>query len=205
MKVLELNKVYYKQGNFLLKDISFGVEQGEWVALTGESGSGKSTLIRVIGNGVESDCGVLSYWGKELYQNEQEIRKQISIVYDEPNFNVDYPAKKLAKEIAKFEPWFDMDYFDKKMKFFGLDPEKRIKHFSTGMKKKYMLILALCRKPQLLILDEVTSGIDSNGRNAVWSMIKEHSGITVIFSSHYKDEVETYATRRIRLKDGGMA
>lgn len=207
MKVLELEHVYLQRGNFVLKDISFVVEEGSTVALMGRSGSGKTSLIELIGNAVLADAGRISYFGKEMCEDEREIRRRISIVYDTPNCNTELRAAKMAKEIAKFEPWFDMEGFERRMEEMGMDGAKRIKHFSRGTQKKYMLILALCRQPELLVMDEPTSGVDEQSRLEMLAMMEEYRKkhpLTILFSTHNPADVEQMATQSIWLEKGGM-
>ena len=69
MKALELQKVYYKQGNFIIHDVNLAIEAGSCVALIGASGSGKTTLIKLIGNVMRADVGRFLYFGKEMYED----------------------------------------------------------------------------------------------------------------------------------------
>lgn len=207
-KALELEKLYYRQGNFLINDVNFSIDENEIVALCGRSGAGKSTLIRLIGNAIEPDAGIIRYFGEELYQNEKEIRRNISMVYDRVNFNVELTGNKLAKEIKKFEPFFDMDDFQNYMSTFGLDGNKRIRFYSRGMRKMYMLTIALARKPKLLVMDEPTSEVDEETGKLMKRVITEYrkqNGLTVLFSTHHNDEMNNFADRVILMKEGELA
>ncbi len=207
MSVLELEKVYLRRGDFVLHDISFIINEGETVAILGRSGAGKSTLIQIIGNALLADVGRIRYFGKELYENEMEIRKKISVIYDAPNFNMEMKAVKLAAEIRKFEPWFSMEDFSCRMKEAGLDETNRIKMYSKGMQKKYMLILALCRQPNFLVMDELTSGVDDLSREEMLHMIADYrkkNSLTILFSTHNQEDVKRVATRVLKLENGGL-
>ena len=208
MVALQLEKIYYRQGNFLINDVNFFLEENETVALCGKSGSGKSTIIRLIGNAVEADAGIIRYYGEELYQNEKMIRRSMSVMYDRVNFNIELTGNKLAREIKKFEPFFSMEDFEKYMKIFELDGNKRIRFCSGGMRKMYMLSIALARNPRLLVMDEPTSEVDEEAAKKMREVIssyKKERGLTVLFSTHNKDDIKVFADRVITLKEGGIA
>lgn len=205
MKVLELQSLYYKQGKLILKDINFSLNEGDTVALTGRSGAGKSTLIKLIGNALPVDAGIIRYSGKQLYEDEYNIRKNMSVMFDKTNFNTEMKAKNIAKEIKRFEDDFDMEAFERRMEFLGLDPNLKIRLYSSGMKKKFMLAVALCRNPYLLIMDEPTSEVDDVSREEMWDLITEYridNPLTILFSTHKEKEIEKYANKRIYLEKG---
>ncbi len=204
MDVLSLEQIYLYRGNFFLQDINFVLRENEIVLLEGNSGAGKSTLIHLIGNSIQPDFGRITYFGKERYEAEQEIRKKTSILYDVPNFNKELKAKRLAKEIKKFEEHFDMEAFHNYMQIFSLEETKKVKHYSTGMQKKFMLSIALSRKPELLVMDELTSGVDEESRVKMLEQIKLYQNthtLTVLFSTHNPKDRDI-ATRIQKMEDG---
>ena len=207
MKALELQKVYYKQGNFIIHDVNLAIEAGSCVALIGASGSGKTTLIKLIGNVMRADVGRFLYFGKEMYEDEKEIRKAMSVLFHTPNFNVNMRTLQLAEEIRRFEPWFDMQAFQTYMNRFGISTRKRVKELSSGTQRKYLLTIALCRNPKLLIMDEPTAGLDERSREVVWRTLTEYRkshDVTIHFSTHHRDEVEKYATQVLEMNNGGV-
>lgn len=207
MNALELQSICLRRGNFILRDIRFTIEEGETVALAGGTGAGKSTLIAVIGNAVQADAGRLLYHGRELYEDEVRIRKNLAVMYETPNFNVEMKAGKLANEICRFEPWFDMDFFHRGMEFFGLDEAGRIKLYSRRMKKKYMLLLALCRRPSLLLMDDPFGGLDEEEREKMWRLLGDYrkdKTLTILFSTQDKAYARRKAGRVIEMKDGRL-
>ena len=206
-KALEITNLYYKQGNFVLRDINLDIEENEAVAIIGKSGAGKSTLLRLIGNAVVADAGVIKYFGKEMYEDERQIRGDMSVIFDESNFNTELKGIRLAKEIKRFEADFSLDRFHEYMKKFELDENMRIRFYSKGMQRKYALALALSRKPKLLIMDEVTSGVDENSRNRMWEVIAEYkksNTLAIVFTTHHLEDIKLVKARTVTFDRGGI-
>lgn len=175
-------------------------------ALAGRSGAGKSTLIQVVGNALEADAGMIRYFGRQMYEAEKQIRGQVSVVYDQPNFNTEFRAGRLVREIRRFEPNYDFVRFEKYMDQLGLDKKKRIRNFSQGSIKKFMLVLALCRNPRLLVMDEPTSGLDEKSREEFWEVIRDYRDgreLAILFSTHNKAELANCCTV-VRLENGRL-
>ena len=207
MNGLALENIYYRQGDFLLKDINLALPEGTITALTGRSGAGKSTLIKLIGHVLEPAAGKIRYLGKELYEDEKRIRSMLSVVYDVPNMNRELRAERLAKGIQKIEPWFSMEMFYQYMEKAKLNPRQKIRQYSQGMCKKYMLILALCRKPRLLVLDEPTSNVDPVSVREMLALIAQYRTlceVTILFSTHNYGELKRFADAVILLEDGAV-
>ena len=206
-KALEITNLYYKQGNFVLRDINLDIEENEAVAIIGKSGAGKSTLLRLIGNAVVADAGVIKYFGKEMYEDERQIRGDMSVIFDESNFNTELKGIRLAKEIKRFEADFSLDRFHEYMKKFELDENMRIRFYSKGMQRKYALALALSRKPKLLIMDEVTSGVDENSRKRMWEVIAEYkksNTLAIVFTTHHLEDIKPAKARTVTFDRGGI-
>jgi ABC-2 type transport system ATP-binding protein len=207
VNVLELQSVYLRRGNFILHDIHFTIKQGENVAVAGGSGCGKTTLVYVIGNALCPDAGKVRYFGKELCEDEAGIRKRLSVVYDVPNFNQEMKAERLVCEIIRFEPWFDREFFLRGMEELQLDVSARIKQYSRRKKKKFMLLLALCRKPSLLVMDDPFGGLAEEDRGSMWTLLqtyKETNDLTILFTAHEGDPSLERADRVEHLQEGGL-
>lgn len=201
---LEVEKLYIRRGSFWLKDVNLKLEEGKIHAIAGKSGSGKSTLIRAIGGAVRPDAGCIRYFGNEMYEEEKEIRRKMSVVYDSPNFNVEWKPDRLVKELAKFEPWMDQQKYVQLMQEMELNRQIKVKLYSEGQQRKLMLILALCRNPELLVMDEATSGMDRASRAAMWKLIvdyRQKNPLSVLFTTHHEEEL--YVADRIwQVEDG---
>lgn len=192
MQALKIEKLYLKRGGFLLRDFSMELEVGQIHVITGKSGSGKSTLFRAIGGALRPEAGRILYYGKEMYEDELKIRKRMSVIYDAPNFNMELSPERLAREWKKFEPWFDRDAFTSYMNRLELEMNQRVKLYSVEKRRKLMLALALSRKPELLVMDDVTSGVDTKTRQMMWEMVEKYRSkqeLTILFSSHHEEEI----------------
>lgn len=201
---LEIEKLYGRRGSFWLKDVNLVIEEEKIHAVTGKSGSGKSTLIRAVGGAVRQEAGCIRYFGKEMYENERKIRKRMSVVYDSPNFNIELKPDGLVRELCKFEPWFDQPRYVQMMSEMELNRQIKVKLYSEGQQRKLMLILALCRKPELLVMDEATSGMDRASRAVMWKLIvdyRQKNPLSVLFTTHHEEEL--YVADRIwQVEDG---
>ena len=203
-KALEIEKLYARRGAFWLKDVNLVIEEEKIHAVTGKSGSGKSTLIRAVGGAVRPEAGCIRYFGQEMYENEREIRTRMSVVYDTPNFNIELKPDGLVKELCKFEPWFDQSRYVQMMSEMELNRQIKVKLYSEGQQRKLMLILALCRNPELLVMDEATSGMDRASRATMWKLIVDYRQkipLSVLFTKHHEEEL--YVADRIwQVEDG---
>lgn len=207
MLALELQKIYFHQGKFLIKDINLKVEENETVAIVGKSGAGKSTLIGLISGANKPNAGIIRYFGQEMYENEQEILGRMSVSFDTPNFNTAMKAKNLVKEIKKFEPFFNIEKFEEYADRMELNISQKVRFYSSGMKKKIMLALALSREPELLVFDEPFSGVDDNSKEEMQNLIREYrkeKKLTVLVTAHSKSEAEKYCDKVFTIENGEL-
>ncbi len=207
MNALEFEHVYFRRGYFTLADINFEIKPGETVAIRGRSGCGKTTLFELMGNVMAPEGGFIRYFGKEMYEDEANIRKQMSLMFTEPNFNGERRIDGFAKAFQKLEPWFDLEGFYERLNAFGLDEKKSVKMYSKGMRKKMMLSFFLSRNPKLLLMDEPTGGLDGKSRAEVFGMIEDYrrnAELTVLFSTHNHDDIADYADRILTMENGGI-
>ncbi|SEW10369.1 ABC transporter ATP-binding protein [[Clostridium] fimetarium] len=205
MFALELKNVNYKVKGFALKEINFTIPKGMITGLVGRNGAGKTTLIHIIGNNLERESGTILYDGIRFWEDEAGIKRKLGIVYDTTNFNEQFTAKKFKKKFAPLIDGFDIDYFDKYMEKFELPYNINFVKYSPGMKRKFMLILTLSRKPEILIMDEPTSGVDPADRYEMLDMLQEfvedekHS---VVFSTHITSDLDKIADYLIFIDSG---
>ena len=175
-----------------LDDLTMTVPKGTVYGLVGPNGAGKSTAIRLLTGVYTPDCGKLTMDGQEVYENT-EIKEKIGYIPDEIFY---FPSATLEDMRAYYKgiyPNFDDCLFDRLYEIFNLPPKTPMRRFSKGMQKQAAFHLAICCRPEVLILDEPVDGLDPVMRRQVWSLILSdvaERGTTVLISSHNLRELE---------------
>ena len=166
------------------------------MGLIGENGAGKSTTIKAILDLIHTDGGKIRVLGKDVRKKGKEIREDIGVVLDGASFHETLRAREIGKFMGKIYQNWDEKYYQRLLKTFDVPGNKPIKNFSTGMKMKLMIVAAMAHHPNLLILDEATSGLDPVVRDEILDMFQEfiqdeeHS---VLISSHITSDLEKVA------------
>ncbi|MEA4825042.1 MAG: ABC transporter ATP-binding protein [Clostridium sp.] len=195
-KILEISNLRKEYKDFTLNDINFHLERGYIMGFIGPNGAGKSTTIRLIMNLLHKNGGEVKIFGMDNIKNEKEIKDKIGFVYDENYYYEELSMEKMKKIIAPFYSKWDENVFNKYMKDFDLDPKKKIKTLSKGMKMKFSLAIALSHNAELIIMDEPTSGLDPIFRHEIldilYSLIQDESK-SVFFSTHITTDLEKIA------------
>ncbi|MFA6801376.1 MAG: ABC transporter ATP-binding protein, partial [Acholeplasmataceae bacterium] len=180
---------------FKLNNVSFTLPQGFIMGFIGENGAGKTTTIKSILNIVNKDGGEVIVFGKNMDEEEINIKKNIGYISGE-SF---YPKKRIKDITAVFKTFFDTwdePVYQAYLKQFNLDENKRVYELSKGMKMKYELSLALSHHAHLLILDEPTSGLDPVVRDElleIFQAIVEDGSTSVLFSTHITSDLDKCA------------
>ena len=192
--ILEIKNLSKKYEEFELKDINLSLQKGMIMGLIGENGAGKSTTIKAILNLINTDNGEVKIFGKS--NKEKEIKEDIGVVLDD-SFLSEYLNPNDINKIMKsiYKNWDEKIYFNYVEKF-KLPKDKISKEYSSGMKMKLKIAVALSHNPKLLILDEPTSGLDPIARNEILDIFQEfiqdeEHGIFV--SSHITSDLENIA------------
>ena len=168
---ITVKNVTKKFNDFMLDHISFQVPAGCIVGFIGENGAGKSTTINLILDQLQLDEGEIRILGE---QNHSYLRKEnIGVVFDECKFHSVLNAKDIAKILSGSYKTWDMNLFKEYMKRFNIPFDKSIEQFSKGMKMKLSIICALSHRPQILILDEATTGLDPVVRDEILDIFLE--------------------------------
>lgn len=205
MECLRVNDLCKKYEAFYLDHVSFSLEEGKITGFIGRNGAGKTTTLKSMLNMVHPDSGVLSFFGLNFKDNEEEIKRNIGFVSGGVNF---YPSKKIktiTDVTKKFYKAWDEPVYQKYMKMFKLDENKTPSELSEGMKVKYSLVLALSHHAKLLMLDEPTSGLDPVSRDDlldVFLQLMEEEKVTILFSTHITSDLEKCADNIVYIKEG---
>lgn len=207
MNVLQVEGLTKQYPNFLLEDISFSLPKGRIMGLIGKNGAGKSTALKSILRLVNPDHGSVKMFGLDFKENEEVCKQNIGVVLGGIDF---YSHKKLSQITAvtkRFYHNWDEAAYQKYMNIFALDPQKKVKELSTGMKVKYMIALALSHKAKLLILDEPTSGLDPVSRDDLLVLFRQlvaDGERSILFSTHITSDLEKCANDITYIKDGKL-
>lgn len=207
--ILELKEVSktFPQSNFTLDKISFSLPYGAIMGFVGENGAGKTTTIGCILNTVAKDNGTITLFGKEMQDNDTDLREKIGVVYDGDNFPSYLTAGQLSKIMQGLYKKWDNSLYQKYLNDFHLPAQQKIKNYSRGMTMKLAISVSLSHHPQLLILDEATSGLDPIMRDEILDVFldfvqeEDHS---ILLSSHITSDLEKIADYITFIHDGKL-
>lgn len=192
--IMEVKNLYKKYDGFELKDINIELPKGMIMGLIGENGAGKSTTIKAILNLININNGKIKIFG--LNNKEKEIKEEIGVVLDDSFLSEHLNPIDINKMMKKVYKNWDEELYFKYIEDFRLPKNKISKEYSSGMKMKLKIAVALSHHPKLLILDEPTSGLDPVARNEILDIFQEfiqdeNKGIFV--SSHITSDLEHIA------------
>jgi lipooligosaccharide transport system ATP-binding protein len=199
-----------KYGDLMAVDnIDFEVYQAECCGFLGPNGAGKTTTIRMIHCFLPITSGRLTVANLNVQTKEREIKKMIGVAPQENNLDPDFSV---IKNLTVYARYFDISKTDATrkadalLKFFQLE-EKRdvdVDELSTGMKRRLILARALVNDPQILLLDEPTTGLDPQARHLIWDKVRElkKQGVTIILTTHYMEEAAELCDR-VLIVDAG--
>lgn len=207
LSALDLTKRY---GSFTAVDgISFEVRKGECFGFLGPNGAGKTTTMRMITNHIPVTEGSLSVLGTEVMANARKVKSLIGVVPQDNNLDTDLrvldnllvysryhaiPRKVARKRAADLLELFQLDEH----------AHSPIERMSGGMQRRLLIVRGLINEPEVLILDEPTTGLDPQARHVIWQKLRalQARGVTLVLSTHYMDEAEQLCDRLVILDHG---
>lgn len=193
---IRLKDVCKAYPGFALKNVSFQLPKGSIMGFIGMNGAGKSTTMKSILNMLHIDSGEIEVFGLNPAQDEEAIKQNIGVVFDENHFPNNFKVKQVDMVMKNLYANWDSSQFFQYVQRFSLPENKPLKEFSRGMKMKVNIAAALSHKAKLLILDEPTSGLDPIVRNEILDMFLEYiqdEENSVLVSSHITGDLEKIA------------
>lgn len=197
-KVLE---VKHLQKNYkdvkAVDDISFYINRGEIVAILGPNGAGKTTTLEIIEGLRSKDEGEIYYFGKKIEKVDSKIKERIGVQLQESNFFENLKVSEIIKTFSGlYQKSVDME---KLISDFSLEDKRnsKISKLSGGQLQRLAIATAIINDPELVFLDEPTTGLDPQARRNSWEIISKlrKSGKTIILTTHYMEEAEFLADR----------
>jgi len=193
---IEIKNLRKRWGSFGVDDVSFSLPKGYIMGFVGKNGAGKTTTIKSILNMVHRDSGEIKIFGKDNIKHEAEIKQKIGVVMDSPFYEQEWKLYQVGKVLKPFYPDWSDEKFNEMLRQFNLDPNKKVKDLSRGMKMKIMVACALAHDPDLLILDEPTSGLDAVARDELLEILQAFISCenkSILFSTHITTDLEKIA------------
>lgn len=210
MDALEINNLCKSfDGIAAVKGINFTIRHGEIFGLLGPNGAGKSTTINMIAGVVRVESGTIRAFGYDNQRDYRQTRRMLGVVHQEiviDNFFTIDQALKLHAGYYGVKD--DPEWRELLIERLGLRPHlgKVMLKLSGGLKRRFMIAKAMIHKPQLLILDEPTAGVDVELRHGLWDFVREinRQGTTILLTTHYLEEAEQMCDRIAIMNHGEL-
>ena len=202
ISVKGLTKSYH--GKTVLNHLDLSVRTGTVFGLLGANGAGKSTAIECMLGSRNADSGEVFLLGRDPKQNRREVFQRIGVQFQEGNCQQEIKAYELCEETAcLYRSPADWKALCGK---FGIGDKlnSTVKSLSGGERQRLFIVLALIPNPELVFLDELTTGLDAKARRGIWRILEElkAQGLTIFLTSHFMDEVEALCDEICILKKG---
>lgn len=205
MEVIKVYNLYKSYGDVqVVKDVSLTVKKGEVFGLLGANGAGKSTTIECILGTKNFDDGQVSIIGMNPQKERKQLFQKVGVQFQESN----YQDKITVKELCEITEVLYKNPLDCNKLLEQFDLEDKVKNLvselSGGEKQRLFIILALIPNPEVVFLDELTTGLDVKARRDVWKCLLnlKKQGLTIFLTSHFMDEVEVLCDKICILKNG---
>ena len=208
--LIEAQQLTKKFDDFTAVDhLDFKVYKGECVGFLGPNGAGKTTIVRMMYCFLLPTSGELKVAGLSVKKQCREIKSMVGVAPQEDNLDPDFTA---IKNLTVYARYFDipkdeaLKRADEQLKFFQLEEKREvpIAALSTGMKRRLIFARALLNQPQILLLDEPTTGLDPQARHLAWDEVRnfKKKQVTIILTTHYMDEAAVLCDRILIIDRG---
>jgi ABC-type multidrug transport system, ATPase component len=209
MKAILLENVTKKFGDFTAVDgLSFHVDEGEIFGLLGPNGAGKTTTIKMITGLLRPTSGRIEVLGIDVTKETMRVKERLGWVSSEVILDDDLTAMQnlwIQAKLYGVKNW--RERAENLLRFFGLEgfKDSKVKGFSTGMRKKLEIAMALLHSPEIILMDEPTVGLDVVSRKAVWEVItrvNKELKVTILLTTHYLEEADSLCNRIVIINRG---
>ena len=202
VSVRNLTKTF--SGRPVVDDLSFDVQRGEAFALLGHNGAGKSTTIDLILGLKKPDGGTAKILGMDAAKSRRQVFERVGVQLQNTQYQSSITVEEACVEYASLYP-APADY-PRLLEGFGLDALRKsfVSKLSGGERQKLSVVLALIGRPELVFLDELTTGLDVVARREVWRTLRQlkEQGLTIFLTTHYMEEAEALCDRVCIIKSG---
>src|SRR5260370_11081606 len=190
-----------------LRVVSFSVEEGEVLGFLGPNGAGKTTTIRILLGLLHGDGGTAKIGGHDCWTDHARASRFFGATLEQPGFYGFLSGRDNLRQFARMLGRVDENQITELLDLVGMTErgDDKVKRYSMGMRQRLALAQALLGKPQLLVLDEPTNGLDPNGIHGLRLLLRNlatEQGLTIFFSSHLLSEVEELCDRVVVLHRG---
>lgn len=192
-----------------VKDVSFSIPPGQCFGFLGPNGAGKTTTLRMLLGLSPPSQGRLTVFNLDIQQHAREIRRRIGVVPQQDNLDPDFTVRENLQIYASYFaiPRRDVTARIEKLLAFAALSERadaKTEHLSGGMKRRLTIARALINDPELVILDEPTTGLDPQARHVIWAKLNElrDRGTTLVLTTHYMEEAERLCDELVVMDHG---
>ena len=202
--LVQLEHVMKEYGSFAL-ELNMQIPENQIIGLIGANGAGKSTTFKLMIGLIRPDQGNAEVFGRNAAELGAEEKQKIGVVFSDSGFSEYLRVQQLIPVMKRFYPDFQEKEFRKKCERFKIPLNKQIKDFSTGMKAKLNVLLALSHDSSLLLLDEPTAGLDVVAREEILDLLREYMeipGRTIVISSHISGDLEHFCDDLYMIHEG---
>lgn len=207
MNAIVVKNLTKKYGNYAAVDnLSFHVSKGEVFGLLGANGAGKSSTIECILGTRKKDSGEVSILGMNPIKERTKVFERVGVQFQESKYQELVKVEELCEMTASV--YRKPQNYESLLTDFGIADKKKtyVKELSGGERQRLFIVLALIPDPEVVFLDELTTGLDARARREVWNILMKlkKQGLSILLTSHYMDEVEALCDKILILKKGKM-
>lgn len=185
-------------GRLALKSIDLSLEKGEIFGFLGPNGSGKTTLFRILSTYFLPEAGQIRVLGLEMRRHIQEIRRNIGVVFQNPSLDLKLTASENLRHQGHLYGLYGGVLTQRMARLLDLlelseRAGERVENFSGGMRRRLEIAKCLLHRPQMLLLDEPSTGLDPGARRNLWSLLKnlnQNEGVTILLTTHLMEEAD---------------